>query len=117
MHDFDAGGLGLVHDGGDVFFVILERHALGAVPDIIDAATQGHPLRFLAQHITVQAFQHLVGFVAADAGADDFDFHAIGRQAAADQLHIAAGAALALVGDGVAEEGHFVARFHGDFGL
>jgi len=55
--------------------------------------------------------------VTADARADDFDLHAIGGQAAADQLHIAARAALAGLGNGVAEEGHFVARFHGNFGL
>ncbi len=115
-NDLDAGCLSLVHDGGDVFLVVIDEHAVLTVPDIVDATTEGHPLGFFAKHIFLQTGQHLVGFVAADAGADDFYCHAIGGEALADEVDVAAGAALSSLGDGVAEESDFITRFDGDLG-
>ena len=101
-NDLDTGGLGLVHDGGDVFLIVIDEHSVLAVPDVVDAATEGHPLGFFAEHIFLQTVEHLVGFVTTDARADDFYCHAIGGEALADKVDVAAGAALSSLSDGVA---------------
>lgn len=113
--DFHVRRLGFLDDAGDVFLVVFEGDSVGAVPDVVDAATESHPLRFFAEHIVVEAGEHLIGFVAADASADDFNFYFVGGEGVTHEIDVTAGFAFPSLRDGVAEEGEFFARLDGDF--
>lgn len=123
-----SGGGGLVDDLRDIFFVgaflrlvwaggesscccgcVVERDAVGSVPDVIDAAAESHPLGLLAEDIFFESGEHLVGFVATDAGGDGFGFDAVGFETGDDEAHIAGGVTPSALGDGIAEERDFFA--------
>ena len=112
-HHLHAGRLTLLHNFSDVLFVGLQRDAVGPVPHIVDAAAQGHPVGFLAQDITIQALEHLVGLVTADARRDGTHPKAVGLEASDHQRHIALGLDAGL-GDGVSHEADLLAVLEGD---
>ncbi len=118
----------MVDDLRDVFFVraffglvwagrespcccccVVERDAVGTVPDVVDAAAESHPLGLFAEDVFFQSREHLVGFVAADAGGDGFGFDAVGFEAGDDEAHVACGVTPTTLGDGIAEETDFFA--------
>src|SRR5665213_38234 len=115
-HDLDMGGFALLDDFGDVLLVLVERNSIDAVPDVVDAAGEGHPVGLFGNHVAIEAGEHVVGLVPADPGGDRGGVDAVGFEATDDQVDVAAGNLVAGGGDRVAEEGDFFPALDGDFG-
>ena len=96
--DFDSGSLRLVHDLRDVLFVVFQRNAAFAVPDIVHTAAQRHDLRIFFDDVAVQPRQHLIGLVSADAGGNLDSLDSVGFQRRHDKVEIA-GRSVALLCD------------------
>jgi hypothetical protein len=67
--------------------------------DIVHTAAEGHPRGFLAEHVFLEAAQHVFGGVSAPAGRDNGNIDALRREPAGDQAHITARALCAEVRD------------------
>ena len=51
-------------DRGDVLLVLRQQHTALAVPNVVDATAERHPVGFLADHVLVESGKHGGGFMA-----------------------------------------------------
>ena len=112
--NLDPGLLRRGDNFGDVFLVLVQRHAVRTVPDIVDPAAQSHPVGFLAENITIQTTKHVVGFVSTDSSRHRLHLDTVGFQSGDDAAHVTAGIIIpATLRDGIAEERELFSGLNG----